>query len=178
MFFLGWTISAIIIPKLADKIGRKPVLQVIYVALLPISVGIILSKSILFTTAMLFLLGITANGTCSIAFVFMIEAIVPEWRAIAGSWFNIFGFSQPFCIGFYFKFIYNQFFHVLVFAFILQVVAVAIIFAVIEESPLFLMKKGESHRAIEILSNIHRLNTGYKNKELIHPLLNIETGPE
>ena len=134
-------------------------------ALLPISVGVIFSKQILFTSVMLFLLGITANGTCGIAFVFMIESIVPEWRALSGSWFNIFGFSQPFCVGFYFKFINNHFFHVLAFAFTLQVVAVALLFTVIEESPLFLMKKGEVERAIVILNKINYLNTGSRNLE-------------
>ena len=112
---------------------------------------------------MLFLLGITANGTCSIAFVFMIEAIVPEWRALSGSWFNISGFSQPFCVGFFFKFISNKFFYVLAFAFILQVAAVILIFTVIEESPLFLLKKGETTRANLIFAKIHKMNTGSSN---------------
>lgn len=124
---------------------------------------------------MLFLLGITANGTCSIAFVFMIEAIVPEWRALSGSWFNIFGFSQPFCVGFFFKFVSNEFFYVLAFAFILQIVAVALIFTVIEESPLFLHKKGETTRANLIVEKIHKMNTtSYNRLSFQQPLLTEE----
>lgn len=51
----------------------------------------------------------------------------------------------------------------LAFAFTLQVVAVALLFAVIEESALFLMKKGELDRAIIVFEKINYLNTGSRN---------------
>lgn len=93
IFFAGWTISAVLIPKYADMNGRKPVLLVTYIAVVCITVGIIFSTSTLFTTILLFFLGMTANGTCNVSFVMMIESSVPEWRASAGSWLNVFGFA-------------------------------------------------------------------------------------
>jgi len=141
-FFFGWTISAIFVPKYADSVGRKPVLLATYVALVPISLGIILSKSIILTMFMLFFLGITANGTCSIAFVYMIETTVPEWRAASGSWFNVFGFSQPFFLGFYLKFVSNNTVSVLVFGLILSIASLVLMIIFAKESPLFLLKKG------------------------------------
>lgn len=93
VFFAGWTISAVIIPTQADKMGRKPVLLLTYIAVVVISIGIILSTSITLTTIFLFFLGMTANGTCNVSFVLMIEATVPEWRSLTGSMFNVFGFA-------------------------------------------------------------------------------------
>ncbi len=93
VFFAGWTLSAVLIPKYADTNGRKPVLLATYIAVVLISVGIIFSTSTFFTTVLLFFLGMTANGTCNVSFVLMIETSVPEWRAAAGSWLNVFGFA-------------------------------------------------------------------------------------
>lgn len=64
-----------------------------YIAVVVISIGIIFSTSRILTNIMLFLLGMTANGTCNVSFVLMIELCVPEWRATTGSWLNIFGFA-------------------------------------------------------------------------------------
>jgi hypothetical protein len=69
------------------------VLLVTYIAVVFVSIGIIFSTSTLFTTILLFFLGMTANGTCNVSFVMMIEATVPEWRASSGSWLNVFGFA-------------------------------------------------------------------------------------
>ena len=93
VFFAGWTISAVLIPKYADTKGRKPVLLFTYIAVVLISIGVIVSSSRILTTILLFFLGMTANGTCNVSFVFMIEMSVPEWRAAAGSWLNVFGFA-------------------------------------------------------------------------------------
>lgn len=93
VFFAGWTISAVLIPKYADSNGRKPVLLYTYIAVAIISVGVIFSTSRTLTTILLFFLGMTANGTCNVSFVLMIELSVPEWRAATGSWLNIFGFA-------------------------------------------------------------------------------------
>jgi MFS family permease len=93
VFFAGWTISAVIIPTQADKMGRKPVLLLTYIAVVVISIGIIFSSSITLTTIFLFFLGMTANGTCNVSFVLMIETTVPEWRSLTGSMLNVFGFA-------------------------------------------------------------------------------------
>jgi len=162
-----------LIPKYADTNGRKPVLLVTYIAVVIISVGIIFSTSTLFTTFLLFFLGMTANGTCNVSFVMMIESSVPEWRASAGSWLNVFGFAQPFFLGFYFMFVSNQYIFILIFALILAIAAVALMVLVIEESPLYLMKKGEYERANTIMRKIHRINVGAKQAviESYEPLI-------
>lgn len=126
-----------------------------YLSLIPISIAVILSRSLLFTTVLLFFLGATASGTCTIVFIFTIEAIVLEWRPLAGSLFNVSAFSQSFIIGFYFKFISNQSVYILVFGLVLSIIATALMIAVVHESPLFLLKKGEFARANDILTKIH-----------------------
>ena len=157
-FFIGWTISSVLLPKLADQIGRKPVLLATYVILIPISIAVLVSKSLTFTIIMLFFLGMTASGTCTIVFVFTIEAIVPDWRPTAGSLFNVSAFSQCFLIGFYFKFISNQSVYILLFGLVLSVAAAVLMLVVVQESPLFLLKKGNFERANAVLNKIHLMN--------------------
>ena len=41
---------------------------------------------------MTFLLGCTASATCTVSFVYLIEVVVPEYRVLAGSLYNIFGY--------------------------------------------------------------------------------------
>lgn len=133
-----------------------------YIAVVIISVGIVFSTSRLFTTLLLFFLGLTANGTCIVSFVMMIELTVPEWRAFIGSFLNVFGFAQPFFLGFYFMFVSNQYIYILIFALILSIIAVVLVILLVEESPLYLMKKGEFDKANKIMAKIHRMNFGAK----------------
>ena len=117
--------------------------------------AVIVSKSLTFTTILLFFLGMTASGTCTIVFVFTIETIVPEWRPTAGSLFNVSAFSQSFFIGFYFKFISNQSIYILLFGLALSVAAASSMLFVVEESPLFLLKKGDFQKANALLNKIN-----------------------
>jgi len=107
---------------------------------------------------MLFFLGMTASGTCTIVFVFTIEAIVPDWRPTAGSLFNVSAFSQSFLIGFYFKFMSNQSSYILLFGLVLSIAAALLMLLIVQESPLFLLKKGDFERANEVLNKIHNIN--------------------
>lgn len=59
-------------------------------------------------------------------------------------------------------FVSNQYIYILIFALILSIAAVALVILVIEESPLYLMKKGQFEKANNIMLKIHRVNTGKK----------------
>ena len=88
--------------------------------------GTIFSSSIYFTSAMLFLLGCTASATGTISFVNLIEVVVPEYRVVAGSLYNISGYIQPFMISIYFKFISNTAQYILVLGQIFTIASVII----------------------------------------------------
>jgi len=53
----------------------------------------------------------------------------------------------------------------LVFALFLSIAAVVLVIFFLEESPLYLIKKGEFERANMIMAKIHRINVGVKRAE-------------
>jgi Sugar (and other) transporter len=59
----------------------------------------------------------------------------------------------------------NQYIYILIFALILSIAAVVLLVVVLEESPLYLMKKGEFDRANAVMNRIHRMNVGAKRAE-------------
>ena len=54
---------------------------------------------------------------------------------------------------------------------IIQIVSFCLLAFYLEESPLFLLKKGEIEKATQILSRIHSINTGITHSATTIPLL-------
>ncbi len=77
MFFVGWAIFSIVIPARADKYGRKNTILVSYVITTLATIMILLSSSIYLLLLGSLILGMTAPGRVTVAYVYMQEAVTP-----------------------------------------------------------------------------------------------------
>ena len=75
MYFAGWTVSCLVVPRLGDVLGRKP--PVVGSALFSCGVylALVLSRSLALTTALFFLLGLTCPAKGSTAYVYLLEFV-------------------------------------------------------------------------------------------------------
>lgn len=84
-FFLGWTLFAIAIPRMADIYGRKLVFSSALIIQAPTMYGLILSNSVNLTTALLFVMGVLSAGRISVAFLYIQEMVPEKSRSIVGT---------------------------------------------------------------------------------------------
>ena len=75
IFFVGWTCSAIFIPRLGDLLGRKRPFLYSHGLSIPIYLGLILSKNLWFSIVLYFFLGACQEGKVIVAFVYCLEYI-------------------------------------------------------------------------------------------------------
>lgn len=87
-YFAGWASSCLIIPLLADKIGRKWIVVMCLSAQIGVIIGILLSKSVGLTTAMMAIGGFLSSGRISIAYVYMTEFVPVEWILLVSTIYN------------------------------------------------------------------------------------------
>lgn len=113
-----------------------------YAFLVVINFVLIFSNNISLTIILVFCIGFTASATCSVAYVFMIENIVPEWRSMAGTWFNVFCYTQSLFVALFLKFLSINMEYINYIGLLASILATILIWLLIEESPLFLLKKG------------------------------------
>jgi len=73
--FIGWAISGLVLPRLADIYGRKIILTFSLGLQLISFAGLFLSTSIGLTTFLMFFFGAAAVGRCSISFLYLMELI-------------------------------------------------------------------------------------------------------
>ncbi len=83
--FIGWAASAFIFPRVADIIGRKPVVCLSLLIQTFAYIGLFFSKSIYVTYAFMFLFGIASVGRCSISFLYLMELLPKAQQVLVGT---------------------------------------------------------------------------------------------
>jgi MFS family permease len=73
MQFVGWAIASAILPRLSDIYGRKYILISSMVLQLASFIALFFSYNIHFTTGIMFFLGFSGVGRCSICFLLLME---------------------------------------------------------------------------------------------------------
>jgi MFS family permease len=75
MYFSGWAIAAIFIPRLGDIYGRRKVYLWTMTGHLFVYLAIILSRNLLLTTVLQFFFGAVGVGRGTVGFLFTLELI-------------------------------------------------------------------------------------------------------
>ena len=88
MMFLGWTVAAIFIPRLSDMYGRKIIFLILLSCQSLIMLGLILSMSMVFSTFLLFMFGITITGGLPIGYIYLLELMNEKNAKIVGPCLN------------------------------------------------------------------------------------------
>ena len=73
LYFLGWTISATIVPRMSDIYGRKLVYGISMLCLLLLNFGVLFSTNLDLTMALMFFSGFASCGRCAGGFLFLME---------------------------------------------------------------------------------------------------------
>ena len=85
MYFAGWTIGCIFIPRLGDFYGRKWPFRISLGFSLVFYLGLILSQNIDFSIAQFFLLGVCVCGSSNICYVYLLELIPSKLYTTVGT---------------------------------------------------------------------------------------------
>ena len=78
-FFLGWTISSLLVSGYSDLHGRKNTVLVSLIVWTLGTIGLILSKSLLLTCIVLVVMGFAASGALVVSWCYSMELLTPEW---------------------------------------------------------------------------------------------------
>jgi MFS family permease len=83
--FIGWSISAFILPRIADIVGRRPVFMLSMFIQTIAFTGLFLSRSIYVNYAFMFLFGTASVGRCSISFLYLMELLPKAQQILVGT---------------------------------------------------------------------------------------------
>ncbi len=72
-------VSSLVIPNYADKKGRKNIVFITSTFAMFVSLGLIFSRSLIFTYFVMFILGLLVPGNFGVAYVMNMEFFPPEW---------------------------------------------------------------------------------------------------
>lgn len=85
MLFAGWAFAATFLPRLADVYGRKVVYLVSMIGHGTLFGAIVLSRSRILTTVLMFLLGMFSVGRASVGYLYMLELSPVKQQATIGT---------------------------------------------------------------------------------------------
>jgi MFS family permease len=85
LYFAGWTIACVIVPRLGDIYGRKWPTLISTVASFFCYLALILSRNLEFTTAMFFFLGATNPGKSTVGYVYLLELVPSKFQTYIGT---------------------------------------------------------------------------------------------
>ena len=142
MYFIGWSAFSIAIPSYADRNGRKIVILCSFVVASVATFLILVSSSIYMLLINSLLLGMTAPGRVTVAFVYMQEFVMPQWRVFVGSLSSLLFITFSAIVIIYLRYIAPYSSHLIAVAVLLGVTSSALVFYKLDESAIFLLKTG------------------------------------
>ena len=86
--FLGWMVASLVLPRISDLYGRKPVFFTSMLMHVFVTVGLMLSQDTKVTTFLLFLCGVVAVARWTTGFVWMMEFVSVEKQKVLGPSLN------------------------------------------------------------------------------------------
>lgn len=136
-YFAGYSLSCLIVPRLADLYGRRlPFIVSSWFQFL-IYFGIFFSKSYLFTVAMILIFGFCGAGRSLIGYLYLLELVPSEWKTLVGTSLHSANSCTFIFSALYFWFVSKDWRWIILAALVANsITVVAILF--IPESPIYL----------------------------------------
>ncbi|CDW82353.1 solute carrier family member 5 [Stylonychia lemnae] len=160
MYFAGWTVSCIFVPRLSDLYGRKWPVLISSIASVAIYTGLILSRNINLSIALFFLLGLGCTGKSSTLYVYMLELVPSNRQTYVGTYMLFADGSTMILLSLYFRFISNDWFWFQLYGVIATGVSTAACF-IIPESPKFYVSYKKYQQAKDGIAFIAKFNRSY-----------------
>ena len=143
-FFIGWTSTLLFVPYYADKRGRKWIYFVSVLATTLLMIGLSLSKSVNVTITLMFFLGVFNSGRTMVGYVYGNEFCTAKWQVVFGTCWNVGEAITYTLIAVYFDWISKYWWYLNVIALIYLVYAMSVLLFFAPESPLWLLKTGQT----------------------------------
>lgn len=94
-FFLGWSLSSIVVPRISDLYGRKIAFLGSMIVQTIAMIGMNFSHSIPLTTGLMFVLGTCCVGSRALGFLYLMELLPKRWQVPSGTLLNVFDTCIP-----------------------------------------------------------------------------------
>jgi hypothetical protein len=85
MQFVGWAFSSCFLPRFADIYGRKPIFLLSILLQILSMIATFLVSSVELTIAVMFFLGVSGVGRCSICFLYLMELLPASKQTLVGT---------------------------------------------------------------------------------------------
>ena len=158
-YFIGYSLSCMIAPRIADLYGRRLPFVVSTCFQLFVFIGIYFSRSFLVTTALILVFGFCGAGRSAVGYLYLLELVPKDWKTLVGTCFHCANSSTLIFSAVYFWFLSRDSQYLLLFGvFANAICCIGILF--IPESPLYLLSAKDYDKARESLNRIGRIN-GY-----------------
>jgi MFS family permease len=142
-FFGGWAATILIIPRLADRYGRKWVfINSLIVTMVIMLLLIYVSTNINETIVYMFIAGGASSGRTTTGFVYCSEFLAPRWRIWFGTTFLCTTALTGFFLCIYFQYISKHYMYCASIGIISTTIGFILTAIYVEESPLWQLKKG------------------------------------
>ena len=158
MFFAGWTSTLLIVPRLADKKGRKWIFFISVLSTTLLMLGLLLSKSVNLTIALMFFLGMFASGRIMAGYVYGNEFCTAKWQVVFGTSWNVGEAVTYTMTAVYFDWISKYYWYLSLVALVYLVFSMSVLLFFAPESPLWLLKTGQTQKAFASLRKILLFN--------------------
>jgi MFS family permease len=173
MPFVGWTLTTLILPPLADKIGRKWITFGSILLLSTCLAFLLFSRKLWLTITLMFICGMCSAGRASVGFVYGNEFLTPFWRNVFSTLFVFIDGFSVIMAGIYFSSISQ---HYAYFSMLGPFLGFISCFGLVylPESPLWQLKVGRVAEAKLTLFKMSAIN-GIDCSEEIEALSNNES---
>ena len=141
MFFFGWTVTLLWMPRIGDIYGRKWPIAFVDVLCLGLYFCILYAPDIYFLAATIFLWGFFASIRTNVAFLYLMELMPSKNQNFIGTFWNCFEGSINLFATAYFMKVSTDWFDFAKFGLFFQIFACCTIWF-IPESPIYLLKRG------------------------------------
>lgn len=141
-FFIGWTLTTILLPAMADKYGRKWIFRLSTLTTGIAMVFLLISTELYLTVLMMFICGLATPGRISVGFVYGTEFFPKSLRSVYGTCFLVIDTCTLPLTALYFGWVDVDYRPLLIFGTSFSFFSCAGQFMFIPESPLWLLKTG------------------------------------
>ena len=157
-FFIGYSISSLFVPRLADLYGRRPVTLINLLAQVLLQCALVFSTSFTLSAILLLAMGLCASGRMQVSYVYLTEFLTETKTKRFGPFINASQLLPQVLASIAFKRVtrYTMFFEL--FALILTCVVLLLSACFLPESPKYLINKNRFDDARRALNTIARFN--------------------
>ena len=156
-YFAGYSISCLVVPRLADIYGRRmPYIVSTWIQLI-LYFGIYFSKSLMMTLTLILIFGFCGAGRSAVGYLYLIEMVPSRWKTLAGTLMHSVNSLTFVFSAIYFWFVSKEWRWLIIYAICANIITcIAILF--IPESPLYCHSIRDYDKARTSISKIAKFN--------------------